>query len=310
MATSKILLCLAICLSLTYSGFTQSCAELQLKVVADSLFKQKKYEAAKNSYLQFIKTKYARNLTYYYTSMSYIQLANIDSAIFYLQQGARKGLRYYEIKDFEQDINLVPLKEHSKWRKLASLIRKNTLRFATPKLKVQKDFAERRILDQQYRNLLNKIYSANINTKDSIWNEQAQLDIDNQRWLNKFICKHGFPTISKVGKEAAHTAWLIAQHADNNITYQQRYLKKMQKFIPKKEVDLMNVAYLTDRILVNSGKKQIYGTQFRKMKKGETYVLEPRPIQHESCVDALRHYMGLPTLVFYLEQANNRYHRD
>lgn len=296
-----------ICCFLAHVSISQTCTQLRLQADADSLFREGKYEAAKNKYLKVLKTKYARNLPYYYTCMSYIRLSKIDSAIFYLHIGAKKGLRYYSLKDFEEDTNLEPLKEHDKWLRLSALIKSNTNYYSSPRLDVQKLFAERRKLDQKYRAILNKIDATNIEKRDSIWNKQAAIDIDNQKWLKSFVRKNGWPTISKVGKEAEHTAWLIIQHADNDVVYQRRCLKKMKRFIQKKEVDLKHLAYLIDRVQINSGKKQVYGTQFRKIKDGDSYVLKPRPIKDIHCVNYLRHYMGLPSLESYLKQAEKRY---
>ena len=49
--------------------------------------------------------------------------------------------------------------------------------------------------------------------------------------------------------------WLLIQHQDNDVELQKQCLKRCN-------FELKNNAFLTDRVLINQGKKQIYGTQF------------------------------------------------
>lgn len=93
--------------------------------------------------------------------------------------------------------------------------------------------------------------------------------------LKKIIKEIGWPTIPKVGKEASCAAWLIVQHADHDVKFQESCLSLM-KSLPEGDVLKKQIAYLTDRIMVNKGKKQIYGTQFYLNKKN---VFGPRPIK-------------------------------
>jgi len=93
--------------------------------------------------------------------------------------------------------------------------------------------------------------------------------------LKKIIKEIGWPVISKVGKEASQAAWLVAQHADHDVKFQE-YCLNLMKNASDGDVLKKQIAYLTDRILVNTGKKQLYGTQFYLNKKG---VYGPRPIK-------------------------------
>lgn len=86
--------------------------------------------------------------------------------------------------------------------------------------------------------------------------------------LKKIIKKIGWPTISKVGKEGSRSAWLIAQHSDRDVGFQE-YCLNLMKNVPEGDVKSYHIAYLTDRILVNRRRKQIYGTQFFRNRKKE-----------------------------------------
>lgn len=58
-------------------------------------------------------------------------------------------------------------------------------------------------------------------------------------------------------------------------------------------------AYLTDRILVNIGKPQTYGTQFYKNPNGK---LIPRPIKNTNLLEKRRKAVGLGSFKLYKKQ--------
>jgi hypothetical protein len=73
--------------------------------------------------------------------------------------------------------------------------------------------------------------------------------------------------------------------------------------LPREEVSQQNIAYLTDRVLLAEGKKQLYGTQFTR-EKGE---LQPRPIEDAAHVDQRRAEAGLPPLAEYAAELAKLY---
>jgi len=80
--------------------------------------------------------------------------------------------------------------------------------------------------------------------------------------MKEIVKKFGWPTIQLVGKRASSLAWLLVQHADYDLKFQKHCLRLMKKEAKRGNVLWENVAYLTDRVSVNSGKPQLYGTQF------------------------------------------------
>jgi len=124
------------------------------------------------------------------------------------------------------------------------------------------------------------------------------VDLENTAWLQGIVEKHGWPTISLVGKEGAHAAWLLVQHADMDRKFQRRCLDLMVA-LPKDEVSQSDFAYLTDRVLLADGKNQVYGTQLQVV-DGR---LKPRPLEDEANVDKRRSEVGLMPLAEYLRVA-------
>lgn len=114
--------------------------------------------------------------------------------------------------------------------------------------------------------------------------------------MRRIVREFGWPTISLVGKRASYWAWLLVQHADADAKFQEYCLKLMKKAAKYKQVSNTNIAYLTDRILVNKRKPQIYGTQFYKSKQGK---LVPRPIKDTKPLDRRRKQMGLKSFASY-----------
>lgn len=125
--------------------------------------------------------------------------------------------------------------------------------------------------------------------KSGEWN--SKVDFDNTKIIKEIVAKYGWPTIRLVGKKASQFAWLLVQHADHNLAFQKRCLALIKKAYTQdpKSVDLKNIAYLTDRVLVHMGKKQLYGTQLRILKTGSV----PLPIEDKKNLDARRQSMGL-----------------
>ena len=118
--------------------------------------------------------------------------------------------------------------------------------------------------------------------------EMHTVDADNTARLKEIIAEHGWPGSSLVGEDGACAAFLIAQHADLEPAFQQRCLKLMQNSAPG-EVSPGDIAYLTDRVRVNTGQPQLYGTQF--WIQGGSLV--PRPIEEPELLDARRAASGL-----------------
>jgi uncharacterized protein (DUF305 family) len=130
----------------------------------------------------------------------------------------------------------------------------------------------------------------------------GEADAANIAWMKDVVARHGWPGKSSVGKQGAANAWLLVQHADTDRGFQELCLEKMRAMAAG-EVEGKHIAYLTDRVLLGRGKKQLYGTQGR-WENGKTVAA---PIEDEANVDGRRQAMGLGPLAEYLEQLNKVY---
>ncbi len=147
--------------------------------------------------------------------------------------------------------------------------------------------------DQQARE---KFYSQKDSKKKSFKDLVEPIDENNYRRMVEIIDEIGYPTISKVGKQASFSAWLIIQHHPQG-EFQKKYLQLMED--AGDDVNPQNIAYLKDRVLMYSGKKQIYGTQLKQneiTKKMELYEVEDK--EH---LDERRKSIGLEPIAKYLK---------
>jgi Family of unknown function (DUF6624) len=119
------------------------------------------------------------------------------------------------------------------------------------------------------------------------WN--FNIDKNNTIKLKKIIKQYGWPGIPMVGKKGSVAAWILAQHADHDLQWQKRCLKMMQTSYAKNNVEGKYLALLTDRVLLASGKWQLYGTQYRVRNK----KLNERPIKDRKNLGNRRKKMGL-----------------
>ncbi len=129
------------------------------------------------------------------------------------------------------------------------------------------------------------------------------VNVENSKRLKRIIDQiHAWPTIGMVGEEASYAAWLIVQHADHDSIFQERCLGLMLQ--AKDDVLLSNIAYLTDRVAVNKGKPQMYGTQFCNNENGE---LVPRPIKNPKGLDVRRLKVGLEPFLIYKQKMRGEF---
>jgi hypothetical protein len=112
--------------------------------------------------------------------------------------------------------------------------------------------------------------------------------------LRAIVEAHGWPGRRLVGREAAKSAWLILQHSDA-LDLQQSLLPKLWVAADSGEVSKGEVAMLTDRVLLRSGKRQRYGSGF-SMRDGRM-VLDS--VESLDGLDARRAAGGLPPMAEY-----------
>lgn len=121
-------------------------------------------------------------------------------------------------------------------------------------------------------------------------------DKGNTRGLKKIFKLYGWFKISEFGSEGDQNAWLLVQHADDDVDFQKSVLKILEALHSIGETSPSNYAYLFDRVATNEGRPQRYGTQGQCVGPGKW---EPNPMEDQGRVDELRKSVGLEPLEEY-----------
>jgi len=118
---------------------------------------------------------------------------------------------------------------------------------------------------------------------------------ENEKRLLELLDKYGWPSTSEVTEYAAAGAALIINHT----TYELRskYFPMLEESFKKGEAQPLRYAKMRDRILIEEGEKQLYGTQIIF----ENLLREPYPIKDPEYVDKRRAEIGLGPLSPYLK---------
>lgn len=115
--------------------------------------------------------------------------------------------------------------------------------------------------------------------------------------LKKIYATYGYPGFDLVGEKGEQNFWVMAQHCDDDPEFQLEVLKALKKQVQQKNADARNFGLLTDRVYLNTGRKQVYGTQVSYRDNGQAYA---RDLKNSAKVDDWREEVGLEPLEEYL----------
>jgi hypothetical protein len=121
--------------------------------------------------------------------------------------------------------------------------------------------------------------------------------------LKEIISEFGWPSHNNFGEKYAWAAFLIAQHADHDISFQKEaknYICSACLLSNEKNLDFIkqHYAFLYDRIAINEKKEQWFGTQV----DSNGHLL---PIRDVKGVDERRAKLGLMPLHAYQQMMIN-----
>lgn len=287
----------------------------QKKWIADSLFNIGKYKQAEQYYK--IAYKHTKWITFHQSTDKSLALLYFKNH--QLKKGKRRSFHLlrsgYIVKNWSEILpDTLILGKHT-WEKLKSINESNKSKvIGTDKDLIQTLYAlrtqDQKFRKTEYLDSLKSIYPEE--TANKIYsNSIIRIDSINTHALKNIIALYGWPSVKQVGYEGIGICWLIVQHADNYISFQKEALKYIEDAVLKGEGSLVNFAYLTDRVLVNSGEKQLFATQFGDPivdKQGTVIDLAFKPIKDENKVDFLRNAFGLPPANEYKKYCFERWY--
>jgi hypothetical protein len=162
--------------------------------------------------------------------------------------------------------------------------------------------------DQWARHLLDTIHKYNYSqTKEEIvWDIIHATDKKHNQRVWKIINDiKSYPDIMLVGYDPACDFWLLVQHQDSDTVLQKEVLKYMKWAVDHKQAPEHQYAFLVDRVRLNTGQKQLYGTQYWLNKDKTAYI--PRPLEDSMNVNRRRAELEMMLIEDEIKYMNRRY---
>lgn len=157
---------------------------------------------------------------------------------------------------------------------------------------------------QQLTKLIDSMHHAdqscvNIQPVDSAAAVFKRVNESNFPFIESIFQQYGFPGYDFIGEEFSDKYFVLVQHSDKHVEFQQEVLQKMKKEVAKQNASGQNFAFLSDRIEINNGRPQIYGTQVYM--SGNTTL---KPCIDTANLDIRRKSVGLEPIQDYINQCN------
>ena len=170
----------------------------------------------------------------------------------------------------------------------------------TERAEIIKQLQEIKTIDQKYAGIPpQELFDQYGNEK--AWQlftaKRDSVAIENQNKIKELYKKYGYLGYAQIGKEASGDFWISIQHADNDVAFQKEMLAALKTEIEKDNASKAEYALLEDRVAVNLGQKQRFGTQLTYNSKGQ--AIPKIGIKDSLNVDKLRTEYDLPALLEY-----------
>jgi hypothetical protein len=310
MKTTFLITLIFVTLQGTLAAQQASAAYQQFSQQADSLMAQNQYLPAARKYSEaFASFGWKGYVTQRYNAARCWALAGfVDSAFFQLDRIASKA-NYSDFKALETEVAFETLRTDGRWPDLVKQVKKNSgVNEATFDSALYRLIDSLSKEDQKWRHASRELN--NSKPVDSVrlaeaYRNMMLADSLNHLALVVIVEKHGFPDADLLGSEGTHLFWLLMQHQDAHPDFQQQVLALMEKAVQQGKASGQDYAYLLDRVSLNMGKLQVYGTQMNLNADGSSF--EPRPCIDPEHLDERRASVGLGTIAQYIEVMNQAY---
>ena len=145
--------------------------------------------------------------------------------------------------------------------------------------------------DQQVRmNIIRCQQSQHIDSLIYYVERMTEIDAENQQNVARLLDSNGIP--EGLSKKAYDAIFLVVDHAD--LDFQKRYYKLLRDATKDGRYSLSQINTLYDRMMMHSGRRQLYGTQTQsatKIVEGEDYARQVNyvwPVRRANGVDKRR----------------------
>ena len=274
----------------------------QLTTKADSLFMAGDFEGANLAFGKALQlTEYVQPVHLYNGACAAALVGDTETAFQRLFARLEKQQDWYT-DNIQNDEDLISLHTDERWSALTDsmMVRKRRIEANFDKplrrklLMIEKTDQEVRMI---YLSAHNSIPHDSIAEAEAL-KEMQRVDKINQEQICKILDSRGLVGKDKVGN-AVGVFWTIIQHSD--LATQKKYLPLFQEGAQKGDITKEGVAMLEDRINMNEGKPQRYGSQLIENELGKLVVYQ---LLDAEKVDDWRSEMGMEPLDDYLKRIN------
>jgi hypothetical protein len=288
-------------------GFTQD--YITLAKQGYKVYEDKDYAKSVEIFEQAFKLEKPKPSDLYNAACAASLAKQTDKAFDFLSKAIDAGFNNFG--HIKSDTDLSSLYKDDRWKEIIAKIEKKQadelVKLKYPKIiKLLDSMA---VSDQVFRNKYSQLRNEGFE-RSSPEIQQALKNGQKSDSLNMIILKvlfkdYGFLGFGEVGKKGSGNFGLMMQHCDRDPKFQEEVLSEMKKHIERKNADPSNYAYLIDRVNVNTGKPQVYGTQMKLNQEGSSY--EPKPVVDPENLNKRRAEVGLGTIEEYIGIMNSHY---
>lgn len=120
-------------------------------------------------------------------------------------------------------------------------------------------------------------------------------DASSKDYMEELLDRYDWIDIDRFTESVSAHAWILVQHADDHPDFQAKVLARMEPYLESGGILKANYAYLWDRVAINTGRKQLYGTQ-PTWECNEDGKLTLHPLEAPETVDERRAELGMDTV--------------
>lgn len=309
----RVFLILPALIATTIAAHSQPLQYYALIKQADSLFLTKQYQQSSNLFSASFALNGGKGFMQdrYKAARSWALADTPDSAFFQLNRIATVA-KYADYDELSAEVGFKNLQNDKRWMPLLELVKENqrqvTEREKTYNRPLIKQIDSLAIEDQRWRHKINEALNKGTVIDTLLLKNLSGKMVETDSLLffplQRIVQQYGFPNEKLVGQEGSHNFWLLIQHQDKNLQFHEQVLVLMKKEVDNKLASGLDYAYLIDRVKVNSGQLQVYGTQMRVNKEQTSY--EPKPVIDPANLNARRKEVGLFSIEEYIQIMNER----
>lgn len=127
--------------------------------------------------------------------------------------------------------------------------------------------------------------------------EMGLTDHHNQEIVISILEKCGMPTLAEVTNQQLGAIWLVLQHSEHK--YRKQYFPFIEEAMKRGDLKKSKYATMLDRILMDEGEPQLYGSQIQR---GQLYQLAA-----PETINERRAEMGMEPIEDYLRHFNIKF---